>query len=321
VKLTPEPLVFTAGSILFEEGDPGGSLYLIQEGKVEIFRKRDNTEVLFTVMGPGEVIGAVTLFSKESRTASARAQTDVSLQFYQANKIDQAIKEIPLWIQAVLKDTIVRLKAVDSQLVESKLQEKKLEKSQMTTFHFGIQMAKILSFFARFAKRQNDNIEVCLVDDILIYAQEILMKEEFYIQKIFSTFVESGLVKKDQDKKYGLVIINPNHLLLDESSNFLKNVIKQGTDKFVPSKYYPWMSGLIRIYKKTNNTVKHSFEFLAESLNKELARNNGPEILKDLIKYGVVRSLDAENTITFDPLYIQRRIVFENLARLLKILS
>lgn len=68
---------FKAGAMLFYEGDPGGSVHLIDEGKVSIERvldRRDRYSVVrLAVRGPGDVIGELALFDEEPRNADARA--------------------------------------------------------------------------------------------------------------------------------------------------------------------------------------------------------------------------------------------------------
>lgn len=67
------------GELLFVEGDPADSFYVVIEGAVEIIRRRDDREVALRHFGPGEPIGLFGLFSGQQRAASARAIGDVVL--------------------------------------------------------------------------------------------------------------------------------------------------------------------------------------------------------------------------------------------------
>ena len=68
------------GDSLFHEGDPGDRLYVVTEGKVKLHRTSpDGRENMLAVVGPGELIGELSLFDPGPRTATATALTEVKL--------------------------------------------------------------------------------------------------------------------------------------------------------------------------------------------------------------------------------------------------
>ena len=68
------------GDALFHEGDPGDRLYVVTEGKVKLHRTSpDGRENMLAVLGPGELIGELSLFDPGPRTATASALTEVKL--------------------------------------------------------------------------------------------------------------------------------------------------------------------------------------------------------------------------------------------------
>ncbi|MFZ1653813.1 MAG: cyclic nucleotide-binding domain-containing protein, partial [Candidatus Nanopelagicales bacterium] len=68
------------GQILFHEGDRGERLYIITDGKMKLgHTSTDGRESLLAVLGPGELLGELSLFDPGPRTATATALTDVSL--------------------------------------------------------------------------------------------------------------------------------------------------------------------------------------------------------------------------------------------------
>ena len=60
----------------FREGDPGDRLYVIEEGKIKLGPPRWSRRPL-AVIGPGEMIGELSLFDPGPRAATATALTDV----------------------------------------------------------------------------------------------------------------------------------------------------------------------------------------------------------------------------------------------------
>ncbi|GAA3977095.1 Crp/Fnr family transcriptional regulator [Thermobifida alba] len=68
------------GQTLFSEGDEGDRLYVMLSGKVKLTRtSADGRENLLAVLGPGEMLGELSLFDPGPRTASAVAVTDAVL--------------------------------------------------------------------------------------------------------------------------------------------------------------------------------------------------------------------------------------------------
>ncbi len=65
---------FEAGEMLFYQGDPGSTCYIITEGRVRIFLVgEDGRELAVRIMGPGEIFGEMALFEEEPRSANVEA--------------------------------------------------------------------------------------------------------------------------------------------------------------------------------------------------------------------------------------------------------
>lgn len=71
---------YNRGQILFHEGEPGDRLYVIVAGKVKLGRtSTDGRENLVTVLGPGEMLGELSLFDPGPRSLTATAVSDTVL--------------------------------------------------------------------------------------------------------------------------------------------------------------------------------------------------------------------------------------------------
>ncbi len=61
------------GEVIFNEGEPGDSLYIILSGKVKLGRRAaDGRQNLVAIMGPADMMGELSLFDPGPRTATAR---------------------------------------------------------------------------------------------------------------------------------------------------------------------------------------------------------------------------------------------------------
>jgi CRP-like cAMP-binding protein len=74
------PRRFTAGQVVFTEGEIGDSLYVIASGEVEVLRRNGSGEnsAIATLRAP-EFFGEMSLIDKEYRSATVRARTDAEL--------------------------------------------------------------------------------------------------------------------------------------------------------------------------------------------------------------------------------------------------
>ena len=68
------------GETLFNEGDAGDRLYILLSGKVKLgHASADGRENLLAVLGPGEVVGELTLFDPGPRSTTATAVAPTEL--------------------------------------------------------------------------------------------------------------------------------------------------------------------------------------------------------------------------------------------------
>jgi CRP/FNR family cyclic AMP-dependent transcriptional regulator len=72
------PAFFLAGTRLMSQGDFGGSMFVITEGKVGVtFVDADAREQSVATLGPGDVVGEMSLFTGDRRTATVAAVSNV----------------------------------------------------------------------------------------------------------------------------------------------------------------------------------------------------------------------------------------------------
>jgi CRP-like cAMP-binding protein len=70
---------FPAGAVLFEEGDPGSRMYVIQAGEVRIEKKVGTRTVTLAVLGAGEAFGEMALLEGQPRSATAVVERDARI--------------------------------------------------------------------------------------------------------------------------------------------------------------------------------------------------------------------------------------------------
>ncbi len=89
-----ETITLPRGRVIFNEGEPGDSLYIVMTGKIKLSRRApDGRENVLAVMGPSDQFGELSVFDPGPRTATATAVTDVRMA-----KMPQAM--LRPWIEA-----------------------------------------------------------------------------------------------------------------------------------------------------------------------------------------------------------------------------
>jgi serine/threonine protein kinase len=68
-----------AGNAVFNEGDPGTDVYVVQKGKIKLFLQMGQTKHVLGLVGEGEFFGECCLLGEDVRSISAEAERDTQL--------------------------------------------------------------------------------------------------------------------------------------------------------------------------------------------------------------------------------------------------
>jgi len=108
------PVFYTAGSAIFEIGQPRDVMYIVQKGEVEI---RIAKKVVETV-SVDEFFGEMALIDGGIRSATAIAKTDCSLIPINEKQFLFMVQETPFFALRVMRTLTARLRNVDRHLMQ-----------------------------------------------------------------------------------------------------------------------------------------------------------------------------------------------------------
>ena len=98
------------GETLFEEGDLGDRLYIVTEGKVKLgHTSNDGRESLLAVLGPGEILGELTLFDPGPRSTTATAVSPATLLHLLHSDLMEIVEANPTLAKHMLRALAQRL--------------------------------------------------------------------------------------------------------------------------------------------------------------------------------------------------------------------
>lgn len=107
------------GDVLFHEGEPGETLYIVRTGKVKLGRRSsDGRENLLAVLGPGELIGELSLFDPGLRTATATAITDAVVLQMGHDELTRWLSTTPTVAEHLLRILARRLRRTNEALAD-----------------------------------------------------------------------------------------------------------------------------------------------------------------------------------------------------------
>lgn len=100
--------------VIFEEGERGDRMYVVESGSVRIYRTRSGKNIEYGIIGPGESFGELALFAERKRSASAQAKGPTELQLIDIDNFLDRIKD-PLVLN-VIKKLSERIKEIDDRI-------------------------------------------------------------------------------------------------------------------------------------------------------------------------------------------------------------
>ncbi len=108
------------GEILFQEGDVGNCMFVIQEGHLEVIKTVDGQDVIVDVMQKGEVFGEMSIIERQARSATVRARGEARVLTIDSKTFLKRIQQDPSIAFNMLKTMSMRIRKLDTELATIK---------------------------------------------------------------------------------------------------------------------------------------------------------------------------------------------------------
>jgi CRP/FNR family transcriptional regulator len=180
---------YEKGEMVYTVGDLGERLYVIHKGRVKISRIAANgKEQVIRVLGPGEFMGELSLFSPTSMTDNAEVLEKSTMCIIEGKRLKEIIPKYPSIAFKVMEELSSRLEKAENLIEDINLNSVETRLAQML-----IKMA-------------NERNEVILNMKKGDFASQIGMSQETLSRKLTS-FQEQGLIKQSGNKRIILLDI------------------------------------------------------------------------------------------------------------------
>ena len=111
-------ILYQDSEYIFEEGDSSRDLFVIQEGKVEIWKKTEDSEIKLATFNRGDFFGDMALLQGGVRFASAKASGKTKLLVIQPGGFLLKIRRDPTFAFEMLQALSYRIKVSNERLVD-----------------------------------------------------------------------------------------------------------------------------------------------------------------------------------------------------------
>ncbi len=110
---------FETDGLIFEEGDLGTEMFIVQQGKVAILKRFKGREQQLALLGQGDFFGEMSVLEDLPRTATARAASKCRLLQINGSTFDQMLRKNPEIAVRMMRKLSRRLRETDMRLREA----------------------------------------------------------------------------------------------------------------------------------------------------------------------------------------------------------
>lgn len=108
---------FPAGAMILTASQPGEVTYIIIEGTLKVsVLERNGRELILALLGPGEIVGELSMADRAGRSADVTALEPATLVWMDRHGFDQLRREIPTLTENLLRLMSRRLRLANGQL-------------------------------------------------------------------------------------------------------------------------------------------------------------------------------------------------------------
>ena len=107
---------FPRGTVLFREGEPGGEMFVVHQGRVVISKRAGGVEKVLTTLGQGQFLGEMSILNNAPRSATATCAEDCRLLVVDARTFEAMVRGNSEVALRMIQTLAARLAEADRQI-------------------------------------------------------------------------------------------------------------------------------------------------------------------------------------------------------------
>ncbi|CAA7615468.1 cAMP-binding protein [Candidatus Terasakiella magnetica] len=111
--------IFTAGEVIFSEGEPGTTAYVVESGRVVVFKTVKGKRVDIGVVEQGGIFGEMALIDDHPRMASAMAETESACVVIGKERLFEQMEKAPKGVRVIVNALLGNIRAMGAELAEA----------------------------------------------------------------------------------------------------------------------------------------------------------------------------------------------------------
>jgi len=293
------------GETLFNEGSSGRELFIIQEGKVGVYKDTAEGSVeLATIEKPG-IIGEMSLLDNQPRSATIRAIEDTTVIVIDQKMFEATLQKAPVWLTSIVKIVVSRLRDTNRRVDQTVLRDRERG------------LASLMLLLLPESRYEFSSRIALNYDMVIIEAYYVCRLKKKEIEKLIEGFQkrEIVLVEEDTDHKKHICIKDLEVLKLFHEYLNLKSQQKKFKEIGIPQESISVLANIEYVAQKSGAETAEGTRLSKADFMEDMADKGRDKVEKTLL------DLRRRNLINIMPEGQDLIIIFkpETISRIKKI--
>ncbi len=201
---------YKPGQVIFKDGDPGQTMFIILEGKVEITKLLGDQKTILATLDKGSIFGEMAIIDREPRSATATTVSDTMMLEISREMFHDRLNKVPAWMQSFFAILVDRLRSA------TRLQ------SILLTQGAGRQILNLLALMIQSGEKDATGRVILPLKDTETQIAFILGLEEELVNKTILRFIDNQLCEVARKLETGRVLVIENTDKLYQLARFCK---------------------------------------------------------------------------------------------------
>lgn len=113
--------VFAPGTLIFAEGSPGAEAYVVEYGRVGVFKTVQDRRVDLGAVVQGGIFGEMALIDDQPRMASAVAEIETACVVIGKERLTEQLEQAPKGVQLIVGALLGNIRLMGTELAEAQV--------------------------------------------------------------------------------------------------------------------------------------------------------------------------------------------------------
>lgn len=113
--------VFASGSLIFEEGTTGAEAYVVEYGRVSVYKTVQGKRIPIGTILQGGIFGEMALIDDQPRMASALAEEETACVVIGKERLTEQLEKAPKGVRVIVGALLGNIRLMGAELAEARV--------------------------------------------------------------------------------------------------------------------------------------------------------------------------------------------------------